>query len=121
MSEKSPAWSFFAWIVFLTAGIWNLMIGAMMLVRKEYFPSAGLIYESIQSHGWILIVVAVLQIAVALAIAAKQDWARWLGILLAILGTVVWFYYALYLPWLGLMAVIAYVLVIFSLTARWEE
>ena len=53
MAEGRSGWVTFSWIIFLMAGLVNMLYGAAALVRKEYFPETGLIFQSLQSHGWV--------------------------------------------------------------------
>ena len=121
MSNGKSGWVTFSWIIFLVAGIVNVLYGAAALVRKEYFPSGGLIYAAIQQHGWIWLLLGLLQIVVALAIAYRMSFGRIAGIIFAVLAAVVWFFYMLYLPFVGFGLIVIYVLVIFALAAHGED
>jgi len=121
MANAKSGWVTFSWIIFLLAGCVNMMYGAAALVRKEYFPPTGIIYASLHSHGWVWLGLGLLQLVVAYAIASRMSFGRVLGIIMAVLACVVWFYYMLYVPTAGLTLVVLYVLVIFGLAAHGED
>jgi hypothetical protein len=118
--SKQSGWTTFSWIIFMLAGFANMLYGGAALVRKEYFPEAGIIFQSLQSHGWVWLMLGILQVLVAVAIAYRMSLGRVVGLLLAVVGAAVWFFYMLYLPNGGLGMVILYVLVIYGLAAHPE-
>jgi len=121
MSNGGKGWVTFSWIIFLLAGLANAMYGAAALVRKEYFPTEGVVYEALKSHGWVWLIFGVFQIVLAIAIASRFSFGRIIGIALAVISGVVWFYYMLYMPIAGLTMIVMYVLVIYGLSAHGED
>lgn len=121
MAENRSGWATFAWIIFLVAGTVNVMYGAAALVRKEYFPAEGIVYEALQTHAWVWLLFGALQILAAFTIMGRLSFGRILGITLASVSAIVWFYYMLYMPLMGLMLITLYVLVIYGLSAHGEE
>ena len=121
MNERRSGWVTFSWIMFMLAGLVNTMYGAAALVRKEYFPSGGVIYQAIQQHAWVWLLIGLLQLLVAYTIASRLSFGRWFGIAMAAVAALVWFYYMLYLPNAGLGLFIVYVLVIYGLAAHGDE
>lgn len=121
MSNGKSGWVTFSWIIFLLAGFMNGLYGAAALVRKEYFPTEGVIYDALQSHAWVWIIIGLIQIAIALMISSRMSLGRILGIAAAVISAIVWFYYMLYMPIAGLLLIVMYVLVIYGLAATPED
>jgi len=121
MARGKSGWVTFSWIVFLLAGLVNVLYGAVGLGRKEYFPETTLIYDAIQSHAWIWLVIGVFQILVAIAIAKRMQLGMFAGLTMAIIWALLWFFYMLFLPTSGFALVILYSLVIYALAAHAEE
>ena len=121
MAQGKSGWVTFSWIIFLMAGLVNVLYGAAALVRKEYFPETGIIFQSLQSHGWVWLLFGLIQVLVAVAIASRFSFGRVIGIIIAVLAVVIWFYYALYLPNSSMALILIYVLVLFGLGAHGEE
>ena len=118
---KASGWVTFSWIIFLVAGLVNCMYGAAALVRKEYFPAEGIVYDALQSHGWVWLIIGAVQVLTAFLLMSRMSFGRVLGIALACFSVIVWFYYMLYLPLAGIMLVTIYILVIYGLGAHGED
>jgi hypothetical protein len=121
MAYQKSGWVTFSWIVFLAAGMMNSIYGLAALGRKEYFPQSGHLYDVLQSHGWIWLVLGVTQVLVSLAIAKRSQVGLFAGLTLAVLAAVLWFFYMLYLPSSGFLLCLIYVFVIYGLAANMEE
>jgi hypothetical protein len=121
MSSTRSGWVTFSWIVLLLAGLVNSLYGVAALGRKEYFPADSVIYETLSSHGWIWLLLGVIQIVVSFAIAKRIQFGLFAGITLAVLAATMWFFYMLFLPEGGFALVLLYALVIYGLSAHMEE
>jgi hypothetical protein len=121
MSTARSGWATFVSVVFIVTGGANLLYGLAALGRKEYFPQDGLIYESLQSHGWVWIIVGALQFIVGVALWGKQPWARLLGVALAAAAAIVWFFYLLFVPLAGIAMISLAVVVLYGLLAHGDE
>ncbi len=121
MAKKGSGWVTFSWVIFMLAGLVNLLYGAIALGRKEYFPSESVIYDVIQSHGWIWLIIGLLQLLVSYAIARRSQIGLFGGVVLAVIGATIWFFYMLFLPSSGFALVLLYALVIFGLASNAEE
>lgn len=121
MAEGRSGWVTFSWIIFMLAGLANVMYGAAALVRKEYFPEGGVVFEALQSHGWVWLIIGIVQLIAAFAIMGRKEFGRLAGLTLAVFGAIVWFYYMLYIPVNGLVFVTLYTLVIYGLASTGDE
>jgi hypothetical protein len=123
MADPVPrtGWTVFAGIVFFTVGVANIAFGLAALVRSGYFPEGGLLYEQLTYSGWVWLIGGAIEVLLAYGISQGMSWGRIGGIILAVVMTVWWFFEMLYLPVLGLLIVIMYVLVIYALSVHRDE
>ena len=121
MASGRSGWVTYSWIIFLLAGFVNMMFGTMALVRKEYFPEEGALFDVLQSHGWIWLLIGIFQVVVSYAIARRSQFGLMGGLVLAVLSAVIWFFYMLYLPNAGFGMLLLYSLVIYGLAAHMED
>jgi hypothetical protein len=104
MSNGRSGWVTFSWIVLVVAGAADVLYAVAALGRKEYFPEGGLIYESLQSHGWVWLIIGAIEL-----------------IILASCAAVVWFFYLLYVPLAGIAMITLALLVLYGLVAHGED
>ena len=79
----------FAAIVILTVGALNAIWGIAALANKEYFHEASLLFESLQTWGWVYLIIGALQVFVAGLIFTERPWGYALGMFGAFLGILV--------------------------------
>ena len=121
MADKKSGWVTFSWIVFLMIGLVNAMYGLAGLGRKEYFAEGMAIYESLQAHAWMWLILGALQVGVAILIMKRSQIGLFAGITLSVLGAVMWFFWMLFIPSSGFALVLLYALTIYGLAAHMEE
>lgn len=121
MADKKSGWVTFSWIVFLMIGLVNAMYGLAGLGRKEYFTEGMAIYESLQAHAWMWLILGALQVGVAILIMKRSQIGLFAGITLSVLGAVMWFFWMLFIPSSGFALVLLYALTIYGLAAHVEE
>ncbi|HWX45033.1 MAG TPA: hypothetical protein VNY52_06895 [Solirubrobacteraceae bacterium] len=70
--QSSPGWAVFVAAYLGIAGILNVIWGIAALDNKAYFTSGGLLWSSLNTWGWIAIVVGAIQILGAILVAARR-------------------------------------------------
>jgi hypothetical protein len=113
-------WATFAGVLFLVAGVWNVVAGWAALVRKEYFSEASLLYHDLQVVGWVWLGIGVIQVLASYLIFARRPIGRVLGVVLAALSMLVWFFTIGAYPMWAMMVVAIDAFVIYGLTAHGE-
>ena len=113
-------WAIFAGVLFMTAGLWNVVAGWAALVRKEYFDEASLLYHNLVVVGWVWLVIGAIQVLASYLIFARKPSGRVLGIGLAALSMLVWFFTIGAYPMWAMMIVAIDALVIYGLAAHSE-
>jgi hypothetical protein len=126
MGSKSMAgWIGFAAILMLIVGGIDFFQGLIALFRDDYYviSSSGYLAVNLTTWGWILMIWGVLLVLAGLGLVSEQGWARWFAIIVIGLnffaqlgflgnsGTPVW----------TLTAITLNVIVLYALTARWDE
>ena len=77
-------WSMFAGVFLAIAGLFNALDGLVALVQKEYFNEAALVYQNMQVWGWVFLIVGIVQLVVGWQVISRAAWARWVGVVIAI-------------------------------------
>ncbi len=114
--RKGANYAQFAGIWFFVVGGFNVISGIAALVRKEYFAHGTQLYSNLQAWGWIWIVVGVLGLLVGWQILSARNWARFAGIILAMIGMLVWFFSLGLYPFWAIVNLVVYGLIVYGLT-----
>jgi len=119
--SERHGWVTLAGVWFMVAGLWNFFGGWAALVRKEYFNSAGLLYQHLQAWGWAWLIIGALQVLTAFAILGRTQWGRWTGIVLAACSMLLWFFAIGAYPLWGLAVITLDAFILYGLCAHAEE
>jgi hypothetical protein len=114
-------WVTFAMILFIVAGIANVIWGIGALLERAYFDENGLIFGSLTTWGWIAILWGAAEVLIAIGLTQGSSLSRWVGVTVAAIGALFWFLVLPILPLFALTAIILAILVIYGLSAHWEE
>ena len=86
-SVEGAGWLVFAGIMVLIAGTLNCILGLAAIDGSTFFvEDTKFIIEDLNTMGWIVLGIGVLQLIAALSIWAGGEFGRWIGILGASLG-----------------------------------
>lgn len=118
---QRSGWTVFSGILFFIAGSANIAFGLAALLKSTYFPSGSALADSLSSFGWVWLLGGILGLLLAFGIFMGRSWGRVGGIIVGVLMSIVWFFEMLYVPFLGMMMILLYVLVIYGLATRAEE
>jgi len=83
------------WIVFAAAmlgiaGVWNSIEGLLGIGKSHvYGPATTYIFSNLNTWGWILLIVGIIQVLAAFALMQGSQWARWFGIAVAAVNSLV--------------------------------
>ncbi|WP_430646764.1 DUF7144 family membrane protein [Agromyces sp. GXS1127] len=118
-------WGWFAGIVLLTAGIFDVIYGLMAVIGPDsaYFVTGegGLFLFDIAGWGWWHLISGALLIIVALALFAGATWARVIAVILVVLNAVSQLFLLPVQPWWSLTIIVLDILVIYALTVHGRE
>ncbi|WP_018505152.1 DUF7144 family membrane protein [Parafrankia discariae] len=94
--RNTDGWLIFAAVIMFVVGFHNLIYGIaslrdyIVIVDNLYSTSTGtgVIYANTTFWGWLWIVVGIIQMGIAFGIAAGNELARWVGIVIAALNAI---------------------------------
>jgi len=114
----SAGWIGFAAVMLGFAGIWNTMNGIFAIGdSRVYANDAVYIFSDLNTWGWILTCLGILQLLAAPAVATGSELARWFGICVAAVNAIGQLYFLPAYP-LWAMAMFAVdILIIYGLAA----
>ena len=77
-------WVGFAAIMLGFAGIWNTINGMLAIGSSRVFVNEQtFVFSDLNTWGWIIMVLGILQLIASFAIVSGSEWARWFGIIVA--------------------------------------
>jgi hypothetical protein len=88
-SARGEGWLVFAGIMVLIAGVLNTIWGIAAIDKANFFlEDTRYIFEDLQTWGWIILIVGVIQLIAAFSIWAGGQFGRWIGIIGASLSAI---------------------------------
>ena len=126
MNSKSMAgWIGFAGILLLIVGMVDFFQGLIGLFDDDYYvvTASGFLAVNLTTWSWILMLWGVLLVLAGLGLLGGQTWARWFAILVVGVNffTQLGFLGNANYPLWALTALTLNVIVLYALTARWDE
>jgi hypothetical protein len=115
---RGMGWVGFAGVMIGLIGVLNVIYGiAAISDSKVYVRDAQFVFGQLNTWGWILLIVGVVQLFAAFAIFARTAFGRWIGILTAGANMIVQLLLLPAFPLLSLAIFAIDVLVIYGLVA----
>jgi hypothetical protein len=85
--EKGAGWLFFASIVLVIVGFFNAVLGITMIAGDDIYVTARdsgtVVVGNVTGWGWVLLVIGVLEVFAGFGVLARNQVARWFGIVMA--------------------------------------
>ncbi|HWO16547.1 MAG TPA: hypothetical protein VNM89_07530 [Solirubrobacterales bacterium] len=91
MNEESilSGWWVFAGVLLLIAGVLNIVYGIAAIDDSTFFTqNVDFIISSLNTWGWVHLIVGVLEFVAAFSLFAGGEFGRWFGILVASLNAI---------------------------------
>jgi hypothetical protein len=116
-------WAVFAGVILLMLGFLNFFWGLAAILEEENLivGGEGVIIVDLTAWGWASLIVGAIQVLVGFGLLAAQGWARWAGVFFAALAAIGQIGIVTAFPIWSFIVILLAVLVIYNLTARWEE
>jgi hypothetical protein len=87
--EQGTGWLTFATVMLGLAGIWNFIEGILAVSSSRvYTDSSVFVFSDLNTWGWIVLILGIIQALAALAILSGSEFARWFGIGAAALNAI---------------------------------
>jgi hypothetical protein len=81
--ERGQGWVIFAAALLLTIGTLNVIDGIAAISRAHFYVAgAHYVFGDLKSWGWTVLILGALQLVVALGVIAKNQFARWAGVVI---------------------------------------
>jgi hypothetical protein len=124
-SKSMAGWIGFAATLMLLLGGLNVTQGVIALFEDDYFvvTQSGFLAVDLTAWGWVLIVWGALLFLAGLALVSGKTWARWFTIVVVGLNVFaqLGFLGNSQYPLWALTALTLNIIVLYALTARWDE
>jgi hypothetical protein len=116
-------WAVFAGVILVVLGFLDFFWGLAGILEDENLivGGEGVIVIDLTAWGWASLIIGAIQVLVGLGLLAAQEWARWAGVFFAGLAAIGQIGIVTAFPIWSLIVILLSVLVIYNLTARWEE
>jgi hypothetical protein len=114
--DPGRGWILFAGVMLSIVGVLNLIYGIAAIDNSTFFvKDTKYIFGNLNTWGWILTIVGVVQLITAVGVFISSEWGRWLGILAAGANMIVQFIFIADHPGLSIMIFFVDVIIIFGL------
>ncbi len=123
VAARGSGWRVFAGVMIMLVGIFNVIDGIVTVANPHYFTvySSGyshhLVFGSLKSWGWAILIVGAVQFLAALAIFAQRGWGSVVGIIVAGLSAIGQLLYLGVDPWWSVIVIAIDVMIIYGLAA----
>jgi hypothetical protein len=112
-------WLTFAGIMVIIVGALNVIWGIAAIDQSTFFVGeTKLVFQDVKTWGWIVLFVGVLEIFAGFGIFARNQAARWFGIVVASLNLIAALLSINAYPTWGLIIVLIDILIIYGLAAH---
>ena len=116
--EEGSGWVLFAGIMIVTVGILNVIYGIAAIGDSTFFVAdQKYILSGLNTWGWVMLILGVLQILAAFSIWAGNSYGRWFGITCAVLNSIAALLAMPAYPFWSLVVIAIDILVIYGLAA----
>ena len=114
--DPGRGWLLFAGIMLGLVGTLNVIYGIAAIGNSTFYVrDVKYVLGDLNTWGWVLLVVGVVQLAAAVGVWLQTEWGRWLGILMASLNCIVQFMVLPAYPVWALMVFFVDIIIIFGL------
>ena len=116
-------WVTFASLVLVMLGCLNGFQGFLALLDEGYFVAQGkeLVLVGYDAWGAVLIIWGIVLLLVGAGLNARRQWARWCAIVVVMLDVILQVGFLPSSPLLALFLITLDMIVMYALTARWEQ
>ena len=117
--ERGSGWVSFAGVMLCLVGTLNMIQGIAAIDNAHFFARNGVHYiaGNLNAWGWTVLIIGAAEILVGLGVFARNQFARWLGVLAASLNAIAQLFFVPSYPVWSLTLFALDILVIYGLVA----
>ena len=79
--ERGQGWIMFAGLLLLTLGTINVIDGIAAIGKAHFYVgNAHYVFGDLKTWGWVVLILGALQLLVGVGVFAKNQFARWTGV-----------------------------------------
>ncbi len=113
---QGVGWVTFASVMLGVAGVWNSIDGILAIAdSRVYTDHAVLVFSSLSTWGWIVLILGILQLVAAGALVGGSEFGRWFGIGAAGLNAIGQLLFVPAYPWWAIAMFTLDILIIYGL------
>jgi hypothetical protein len=128
MTDNQPSgwaigWTAFAGITMMIMGGWWLISGLVALFNSEFFVvTQNWIFQfDISTWAWVHLIIGIIVLLAGFGIFSGQVWARTVGVIIAVLATLVAFAWLPYFPIWAILYIVVSIAIIWALTVHGRD
>jgi hypothetical protein len=111
-------WVVFAAIMIMIAGTLNFIYGVAAISNSHFYGgNTHFVISDLNTWGWVVLLLGVVQFCASLGILVQAAWARWTGVAVASVNAIVQLVFLPAAPFLSLTVFALDVLVVYGLVA----
>ena len=88
--EKGEGWLFFAFVLLVIVGFFNVVLGLTMIAGDNIYVTAResgtVVVGNVNGWGWVLFVLGILEVLAGFGVLARSQLSRWFAIFMATLA-----------------------------------
>jgi len=116
--QRGEGWVVFAGVMLMIAGTLNFIYGIAAISNSHFYTAnTRYVISDLNTWGWVLVALGVLEFCVALGVWVRAQWARWTGVFIAGVNAVIQLIFLPAYPLLSLAIFTLDILVIYGLIA----
>ena len=117
--DRGQGWVIFAGVLLVTVGVFNMIDGIAAISNAHFYSTTGAhyVFGNLNSWGWATLCLGVLQLLVGFGVFAKNQFARWTGIVLLGISAIASLLYMPHYPFWSLCIFAIEILAIYALAA----
>jgi hypothetical protein len=113
---KGVGWVMFAAITLGLAGTWNVINGILAISSSRVYTDTSVyVFSDLNTWGWIVLILGIVQVLAGLSILSGSEWARWFGIAAAGVNAIGQMAYVPIYPWWAIAMFSLDILIIYAL------
>lgn len=115
---QGSGWLFYAATLITIAGALNFGYGLAAILKSQFYvANTRFVVSDLNTWGWVVMLLGILQFCVAGGVWLRAQWARWTAVVLAALNAIAQILFIPAYPWLSLAIFTLDLLVIYGLIA----